>query len=233
MGIPKVLVFTTIYSGKDYILDTFIEHCDKLNYPNYKQIYIDNSKGTSYLRKLREKGLTAFHTERGGNSREALARSQNFARNYAIKHDYDYILSLESDILVQKDTIQRLLSHGYDVVSGLYHIGDREKGQRVPCIALPEFDKELHAWGSRLLQRDEWAEYENKGLKQVHTGGFGCCIIYKTVFKKFPFYYDPRFSGHSDIYFFSRCFENKIPVFVDTDIIADHQNSNWLEVEDR
>ena len=233
MKLPKVLVFTTIYSGKDYILDEFVKVSQQINYPNYKHIYIDNSKGTSYLRRLRQKGLTAFHVERGATSREALARCQNFARQYALKHDYDYAMSLESDIMVPKDVIQKLMRHAKDVVTGLYHIGDRDKGQRVPCIALPYFDKELIANGSRLLRPEEWPHYHMKGLKQVHTGGFGVCLIYKTVLQKIPFYFDPRFGGHSDIYFFSRCFENRINVYVDTDIVCDHKNSKWSDVKDR
>ena len=232
MDLPKVLVFTPIYEAKDYCLDMFIEHCKKINYPNYTHIFIDNSKGTSYVKKLRSKGLKAYHIDRGGNSREALARSQIFARRKALDEGYDYIFSLESDIMIPDGTIiQRLISTGKEVISGLYFIGTDQI--RVPCITLPEFSEDLQAWGTRLLTREEIPDYFNNGIVQVQAAGMGCCLIARRVIEKINFFYDPRFMGHSDIYFFNNCFENQIYVFVDTSYMCEHDNSNWQDVKDR
>jgi len=131
--LPKILVFTPIYDGKEYCIDEFIGYAEKLSYPNMKHIFIDNSQTSDFSKKLEGKGLTVYRVDRGSNSREALARAQNFARRIALDEDYDYIFSLESDIMCQPDILQRLIKHGKDVVSGLYEIGELGK-IRFPCI---------------------------------------------------------------------------------------------------
>jgi hypothetical protein len=232
MKLPKVLIFTPIYEAKDYCLDMFIKHCKQINYPNYKHIFIDNSKGMKYTTKLQGKGLEAYHITRGSNSREALARSQVFARQLALKEGYDYMFSLESDIMIPDGNIlQRFIATNKKVISGLYFIGPH--GTQIPCITLPEFDDSLGAWGTRLLKQEEIPHYIGNGIQQVQAAGMGCCLISKEVFEKISFFYDPRFMSHSDVYFFNNCFESKITVWVDTNYVCEHENSDWTKVEDR
>lgn len=234
MKVSKVLIFTVTYNKKDYCLKDFIASANKLSYPNKHHIFIDNTDDNGeYLQRLKDLGLDAYKTQRGNNSREAIARAQNYARQYAIDNNYDYMFSLESDIFPPEDIIQRLMAWGKDVITGLYFIGQGIYKGRVPCITLPKFSHELKAFGTRLLAPQEFKEYKNNGLKKVAAGGFGCCLIYKDVFKKIRFVYDSRYTGHSDIYFFNDLFRNNIPVFVDTDVICGHDNSDWKDVVDR
>jgi len=231
---PKVLLFTPIYEAKDYCLDKFISYAKKINYPNFKHILIDNSKTKQYYynlkNKLEDTNIAVFHVSRGNNSREALTRAQNFARNIALKEDYKYLMSLESDIMIPETIIQDLMIHGKDVVTAYYLIGTKVK---LPCITIPEYHENLGAFGTRLLKtHEEIAEYTDKGLKQVQAGGMGVCLIYIDVVKKFIFKYDPRFNGHSDVYFFTDCFNNNVRVFVDTNIKCPHDNSDWKNVKD-
>lgn len=229
----KVLVFTPIYSEKDYCLEEFIANCERIDYPNYKHIYIDNSKTLDYISKLQSMGLEAYHVERGNNSREALTRAQNFARNIAIKEGYDFIFSLESDIFCPNDIIQRLIIQGKSVISGLYMIGDRSKGMRHPCITIKKWNKMLNSFGTRLLTVKEAEELPESGLMRVAAGGMGCCLISKEVFTRFPFWFEPRLLGHSDIFFFNDMNNYKIPVYVDLSLYCEHKNSKWTDVKDR
>lgn len=235
MGLPSVLVFTPIYEGKEYCLKEFMETASKLNYPNMKHIIIDNSQDQNFYKRIKpiinEYGCDLYYSGRGNNSREALARSENLARQMALKEGYDYLFSLESDIFPPKDIIQRLLVTNKDVISGLYLIGD--ENYRIPCITVLEWNDRLQAYGTRHLKPDEIRNYINTGIKQVGAAGMGCCLIHKNVFQKIKFTYDQRFRGHSDIYFFNDCFRNRIPVFVHTDIYCEHDNSSWLNVKDR
>lgn len=237
MKLPRVLIFTVTYEGKEYAREKFMQHFNAITYPKefYRHVWIDNSKDKSYYTKLKNLygDADVFYVNRGNNTREALSRGQNLARQLAINNDYDYILSLESDILVTPNIIQDLLKSAKDVITALYFLGDRDKGERIPCITIPEFNEGLGAWGSRLLKPEEFKDYINNGLIKAHAGGMGCCLISKNIFTKFHFYYDPRFKGHSDIYFFQDCFINKIPVYVNTDLICDHINSDWRKVSDR
>lgn len=228
--LPKVLVFTPIYEAKDYCLKDFIAHSKKLTYGNKRHIFIDNSQGREYFTKLKRMGLDVFHVDRGDNSRQALAAAQNKARSIALEGDYDYMFSLESDIFPPEDIIERLMMHVKPVITGLYFIGPQTN---VPCITLPEYQESIKAFGTRLLKVDEFRDYIRKGLKRVAAGGFGTALIRRDIFEKTNFTYDYRFQGHSDIYFFNWCFNNKVPVYVDTDIVCEHKNSDWKEVKDR
>lgn len=237
MRLPRVLVFTITYEGKEYAREKFMSFIKGINYPKeyYRHIIIDNSPSMDYYDHL----VTlygqenVYHTERGNNSRESLARSQMIARKIALEDNYDYLFSIESDIFVPPNIIQRLISRGVPVISSLYFIGDRAKGQRVPCVTLPEFFEDIGAWGSRLLTPEEYGDYLNQGIKPVHAAGMGCCLIKREIFERFKFFYVPSSIGHSDIFFFQDCFINKIPVFVDTDILCHHENSKWEDVKDR
>lgn len=230
---PKVLVFSCTYDGKDYCFEQFKAHATKLvsQYPNAHHIIIDNSISPEYYNTvLKGCGIEAHRVLRGNNSRESLARAQNYARKYAIENNYDYLLSLESDVFPPENFIAKLISHTKQVVTGLYLIG---KEVKVPCVTLSYFNELIRANGSRLLKPEEFGDFINKGLKEVQAGGMGCCLISRDVFTKLAFTYDPRFMGHSDIYFFNDVRSLGIKTFVDTDMFCQHIQSDWDMVKDR
>lgn len=226
-------MFTPTYEGKDYCLQEFIENTKKIKYPGLRHIWIDNSATEDYTNKLKSLGLEAYWVKRGNNSRESLARAQTLARLMAIKENYDYLFSLESDIFAPPETIYGLLRWGVDCVTGLYYIGDKSQGVQVPCITMPELQEHKKWFGTRLLKPHEFPSYFHQGLKQVAAGGMGCCLLSRKVFEKHGFTYDPRYRGHSDVYLFNMLFRVGIPVYVDTNLVCDHQNSSWEEVKDR
>jgi len=229
----KVLVYTPIYSGKEYCLPEFVENCKQFNFPDYKHIYIDNSIDEEYVERLKSLGLEAYHVERGNNTRESLTRSQNFARRVAIDDGYDYMISLESDIFPEKDFIQKLIMSGKPVITGLYMIGDKSKGQRHPCITVKKWNETLQAFGTRLLTAEEAQKLPSEGLMPVAAGGMGCCLIRREIFTEFPFWYEPRLKGHSDIFFFNDMYNYNIPVYVDLSVYCEHDNKPWADVKDR
>ncbi len=233
MGYPKVLIFTPIYEGKDYCLEDFLQKAKAIDYPNARHLFIDNSANLHYYYKLISMGLDVVHVDRGNNSREAIARACNYARKIAIDEGYDYLLSLESDVMVPPNIVQLLLEGARDVITALYFIGDRSKNIRVPCVTLPEFKKEYGYFGTRVLTAEEYPQFLHKGQQRVQAGGMGCCLMYRKVFLQIPFSYEVGLKGHPDIYFFNDCFRLRIPVYVDTDIVLDHQNVPWSGVADR
>ncbi len=233
--IPKILIFTPTYEGKEYCREAFVENAKKIvaAWGNARHIFIDNTAHPQYAEKLKRAGLEVYRVERGNNSRESLTRAQNFARKIAIDEGYDYLFSLESDIFPPHDILPRLYKRGKRVISGLYLIGDAKGGVRIPCITIKQFNDKLLAYGTRLLRADELAKYRNVGVKQVAAAGMGCCLIHKDVFTKLAFRYDPRFMGHSEIYYFNSLRLVQENAHVDTDIFCDHRNSDWKSVVDR
>lgn len=233
---PKILVFTPIYSAKDYCLNEFLDNCAGFTYPNYKHIIIDNSTDLKYFAKLKRKvpkHIEVLHVKRGNSSREALARAQNKARDIFLAGDYDYLFSLESDIFPGFNIMEALVWDNLDIITGLYLIGDKDKGTRWPCITVPWFNEKTQTWGSQLLPRDQWQDYVKQGIKPVAAGGMGCCLMSREVLEKLAFTYIPGHPAHSDVFFFMKAKRLGYGVYVDTNLFCNHKNSDWSKVKDR
>jgi len=238
MSLPKILVFTTVYDKKDYCFDDFLANCQKFTYKNYDHIIIDNTDdGGKYFESLKKRceplGIKVYRTERGNTSREALARSQNFARQIFLDGDWHYLMSLESDIFPKPNIIDALVWHNLDIVTGLYMLGFIKDGTRTPCITLDWKNEKTGTWGTRLITPDKFMEYINQGLKEVACGGFGCCLIYRRVLEEVKFTYIPGHKAHSDVFFFNDARRKGYAVAIDTNLYCEHKNSDWSLVADR
>lgn len=235
MRYPKVLVFSPTYEGKEYCRKQFLEHIGRIDYPNWDFLLIDNSKSSNYASKLRRQGIRVSRVPRGANSREALANAQNYARKKALEGNYDFILSIESDLFVPPDVIWRLLVRSKPVVGALYYIGGLENTPRVPCVFITEYDKDKAANGTRLINKREHDAFSSEGgLQRVHGMGVGCTLISKRIFENYPFFCDNRFDDkHSDVYFYMMLWNDGVPVYVDYDLVVHHENSDWSLVKDR
>jgi len=238
MRLPKILMFTPVYSGKDYCLEEWLDSVDKFTYKNLTKIIVDNSDDDgvyyeSLKKRLEPRGYQVYHVARGASSREALARSQNFGRKVFLEGDYDYFFSLESDVFAKPNIVDALVSHNLDIVTAVYMIGHLDNGTRTPCITVPTFKEDKGTWGTRLLAMDENIEYINKGVKLVSAGGWGCSLIYRKVMEEVGFTYIPGHVAHSDVFFFLDAARLGYLCIVDTDIFCEHKNSKWEDVKDR
>ncbi len=250
MKLPKILVFTPTYAGKDYCFERFIENTKRFTYTNYKHIIIDNSADDKYYQTLKKRlqgsPIEVYYVGRGGCSREAISRAQNFARKMAIDENYDYMFSLESDVFPDFNIMERLLIHHKKIVTGVYLIGTEDKKMQVPCATVFEYRPEIAMYGSRLIGVKENPETKKKymdkkevmdflepALREVAAGSLGVCLFSREVFLKIPFMFEPKMAGHSDIFWFNECFRNGFNVFMDTGAYCEHEYSSWAKVEDR
>lgn len=234
MKLPKVLIFTITYEGKEYCFEEFSKQFNNLTYPKdcYRHVWIDNSHGNEYYDLLKSRGLDVIKCERGNNTREALARSQNTARQLVIEGGYDYALSIESDIIgIPPDIIEQLLSTGKEMVGCLYPIGPRD--QRIPCITMPK--KGANGTnGTRLISPEETRiVVENPGLHAVNSCGLGCTLIRKDILEAISFYYIPYLKPHSDAWFAIDVWKKGFRIFVNSSIVLEHLNVPWSSVDDR
>jgi len=235
MKLPKVLVFSPTYEGKEYCREEFVENVKKFTYPNADFLMIDNSETDDYSRRLIADGVPCIRVPRGGNSRVALASAQNLARDIAVKEKYDYVLSLESDLFPPKDIIESLMKHQKSVVGALYLIGGTAPSIPThPCVFV--FDqKDTGVGGTRLITVEEHEQMKKMGgIFNVHGMGVGCTLISTYLLKNYLFWTDNRFTNkHSDVYFYMDLWNNKVPVFVDYDNEVEHRPSAWSLVKDR
>lgn len=148
---PKILVAIPTYEGKDYIFKENWEAVKNLNYKNYDYVYIDNSVTPDYYFKLKRRGAPVVRVPRAGNSRQALCNAQNWARNKVLTENYDYLMFIESDLLPDREILNRLLGHisyGKPVIGSLYMLESTFKEASIPVERFESLKKVLAASGN-------------------------------------------------------------------------------------
>ncbi len=142
--------------------------------------------------------------------------SRNQIVEHALEVGYDYIMWIDSDMILPKDTLMKLLSHDKDIVSGVYThklIGGKD------AVA-------------KRYKKDEEDIYEDIPLKEITAKeqlieidgvGFGCVLTKVDVFRNIEkpyFVYKPDFG--EDIYFCRKAQEKGYKIFLDTSILCGH-----------
>jgi len=142
---------------------------------------------------------------------------------------YDYLLSVDSDIVLPNNTLKKMLSADKDIISGLYI-------QRIPGTQTVEIYQDTEGGGVdnipyRLLE-------ERGGVVEVAACGFGAALIKGEVFRKmeYPhFFYksalDHKNTVSEDVYFCKKARSLGFHVWADTTIKCDHIGQQIFSLE--
>lgn len=138
--------------------------------------------------------------------------------------DYDYLFFVDSDCVIPDGTLERLVRHNKDIVSGMYF-------QKAP-----PFYPVIYTRNARGTF-DVIDDYPKDKLIEVDGIGMGVCLIKTSVFKKLcntPF--DPYrendeapFINAEDLSFCIRAKAAGYKVYVDTGIQAAHQTVRYID----
>ena len=231
---PKVLVGCPTSFHKEHCLQQYAEAVASLTYPNYDILLIDNSPDDKYLEKIRQFEIPAIKGPYFDSARDRIVASRNILREYAIKNNYDYLLSLEQDVIPPKDVIERMLIHNKQVISGIYF--NRElvnQGLTLVPLAYSK-SKEVPGQLPSMKPLNKQELWSNKLLQTV-SAGLGCLLIHKEVLKKVKFRYDKDKPAFDDRFFFIDLYNLKIPSFTDTSIKCKHFILNrpyqWKDIQ--
>ena len=91
--------------------------------PSYKYfdlVLVDNSESNDYYNKLKKLDVKVIKDNYQEGAKDRVISSRNKLREYFLQNDYDYLLSLEQDVVPPKDVIEKLVKHDKDICSGLY-----------------------------------------------------------------------------------------------------------------
>jgi|TARA_B100001964_G_C14254754_1_gene611773 hypothetical protein len=146
--------------------------------------------------------------------------NRNIITRDALKlYNPDYLFWIDGDMVIEPDTILRLLEHDKDVVSGLYF----KKENYEPVV----FNKK----GKDYEPAMRW--YPGKPFK-VDAIGMGCCLIKSKVLRdiKSPwFVYDVKNNKGEDIYFCEKIKRAKYDIWVDPDVLPTHLGMSEVGLE--
>ena len=152
---------------------------------------------------------------------------RNLIADWVVK-GFDYLFAVDYDVSFASDTLEKLLSHDKDVVSGIYR-------QRNPDTQTLEIFEENDRDG---YSHVEWEKIRGQGLVRIGACGFGCVLVKRQVMADIGY---PQFVYKSaidhnntfseDLYFAKKAKEKGFEIYADTTILCDHTGSYTFRVQ--
>ena len=145
------------------------------------------------------------------------------------KH-YDYLFSVDSDIILPVDALEKLIAADKDIVTGLYI-------QRIPNTHTLEVYKDAPNGGTTNIDVNE-IDFSYP-LHQIAGCGFGCVLVKGEVFRKmeYPHFFYKSAINHEntvseDTYFCMKAREIGYSVWMDVTIQCEHVGSSKFVVQE-
>ncbi len=231
MYLPKVLIATPTYEGKNYCLEQFIDNVKKFSYPQSRVDFMifDNSAEPKNAKMINTKyGVKVHWRDYAGMTLiQKLAETHEAIRQHAINNHYDFILHLESDVFPPVDVIERLLWTKKSIIGVPYNLfggGQRRlvtQGFKEGDVAQDWFITALplgfnHHW------------FFDGTIKRVSTNGIGCTLMRVKTIGNTPFRFVEGDVAAPDTWFTRDLMAKKIPYYVHTGMLCFHwSNEDW------
>jgi len=157
----------------------------------------------------------------------SIARARNFMAQWALEAKADYLLMVDSDIILPQDAIANLLEHREKACIGWYARGSDE--HRTNIVRLNT------AGHGDCYSVRELASMEYEGPFEVKAGGMGCALISTEVFGRFRrpwFEYLDSENGNGtseDYMFCKKCWEAGVSIMLDPRVGCGHIKERVLE----
>jgi GT2 family glycosyltransferase len=131
---------------------------------------------------------------------------------YAIQNNFDYVMFIDSDMIFQSDSLQRLIDANKDIVSGLAFM---RKPPYNPCI----YSKLKLGEGTEIIC--ETAKTYGKGIQEIEGVGAAFCLVktkvFKDIYEKRQQCFFPIMGYGEDLAFCLRARSCGYKIYVDTD----------------
>ena len=237
----KILVASPVYNGMEYCFDDFVKRLKNLDYSNYDILIVDNSRNKTFYNKIKDipdiKVLYDNTTEEKNLLR--LISSRNKILDFAIENDYNYLLMMDSDVMIKENALNKLLSFDKNIVSGLYFsfFNVNGKPQLLPICykkleeedflklkekGLPSFVKSREDIRRNITKE----EIENNDILEVLYPSGGCLLLSKDAFSSGARYglLEDTNGLHTsdDIFFFKELIKKDFKLYCSPLVIGSH-----------
>lgn len=232
-GIPKVLVATPTYEGKNYCLPQFIANVASFTFPKscYDFVIFDNSRTPDNAKHINKTyGVKCVWKDYAGMGViEKLAQTHEEIRQYALNNGYDFLLHLESDVFPQEDVIEQLLWTRKAVVGVPYQLfGGGQRRVVTQGWSDVELKNDYFVSALNIAFVQHW--YFDGSVKRCTTNGIGCTLFHIKAIANIPFRFVEGDDSAPDTWFTRDLISHNIPYYVHTGMIAFHWNmEDWLE----
>ena len=153
------------------------------------------------------------------------ARARNDIARKAVTNNFDYVLMIDSDIILPNDTLVNMTENPVDILLGCYLHGHKDQKHEVELFKFKQ---------SGYKERYTYAEMPNAPRILIKGGGFGCAFINVDVFRKLPF---PWFKFQlfengdvlgEDLYFCQSAMAKGYRIFADTRVRCGHLQKYFI-----
>ena len=221
---PKVLVGCPTSEHKKYCLKEYADAVHAIDYNNFDVLIVDNSENDAYLAQIKQLGLNAVKGKWFPGARDRIVHSRNLLKDYALKNDYDYLLSLEQDVIPEQGIIKNLVSHEKKIVSGVV-MNNLSVGNIVVMMPMAYVSHKLDPTGLDYISREELNKPQ---LIEIKGCALACVLIHKSVLSKINFRYT---GGFDDMIFCKDAIDAGFKIFLDTEVKPKHLPGSWAGIE--
>jgi len=243
----KILVATPTYNGMEYCFEEFLEHLKNIDSEDFDILIMDNSRTKKFFRKIRKipRIKVIYDETKEQRNMDRLISSRNKIIKYAIEKDYDYLLMMDSDVLVPPDILKKLLNNEKDVCSGLYFNYTKVKNEfkflpvcyrKLEEKYYPIYEKFFPKANMKMFSRQmSLIEAKSGELFEVSVASAGCLFLSKKAFNSGARYgmikkLEEELKGTTDdIKFFKELRESGFKIYCDTSILCAHKTREKYE----
>ena len=137
----RVLIGCPTSDHKRYCIQDYAKAVKQLLNSDTDVLLVDNSKGDDYKNEIEALGLKVIKGPWFESARDRIIHSRNLLKDYALEMGYDYLFSLEQDVISEPGDLQKLLVHNKEIVSGVVMnnlpVGDEIKLKPMAYVAHP------------------------------------------------------------------------------------------------
>jgi len=232
---PKVLVGCPVADYAMYSLKKYLEGVKALTYPNFDFFLVDNSKDDKLFEEIKSLGIDVAKTPYSEPARKRIVESRNVIVEKMLKEGYDYFLSLEFDVIPPKDVVEMLLTHGKEIVSGVYFKEFRTLNQNGKLLKKEIMPLAYKSFGKSRVRRMRYNEVKGNDLIDVRIVGLGCILIHREIFEKgIRFRYDSKKEGvFDDTNFCLDVAKEGYKIYMDNSVKCLHlvKEKNWDKIK--
>lgn len=222
---PKILVGCPTSFHKEYCLKEYAAAVKSLTFKDYDVLLVDNSKDEVYIRRLQKEGLRAVKGPWHEGAKQRIIESRNLLREKFLEKNYDYLLSLEQDIIPPKDVIERLLESGKEIISAVYFMPQRNA--LIPMLAINEGGEKYGYLPFNYVDKNNY-------IININYAGLGAVLISRKVLEKIRFRADEK-PGFDDWFFCKDAERAGFKIYADLSVKCKHLLNkrpwNWSQIK--
>jgi len=223
----RILVGCPTSEHKAYCLREYAEGLSRLAYPSFDVLLVDNSEGIEYSRKIQDLGFDVVRGLFLPRAKERIVASRNLLRERFLQGGYDYLFSLEQDVIPPADALERLLRHGKHIMSGVVFTRFEIQGEKRIKPLLWGFSEDPDQM--RFMD----TEVATPGLYQIRACGLGCLLLHRDVLEKIPFRLLTDRSTFDDVPFCKDAYDFGFEMYADTSVKCRHliEGMKWDQID--